>query len=209
MWWHLHQFNLWLTQNAGPVLFLSQQRGVTLRSVFSHQSKALNVGMFCFCYWFFSAEHRMHSSGWILNLLNMTSNRFLVKETRVLICEAKVLRQISVNVSLIMMNENFQNGQYLKTPDLRKSPTRAHDCHYFIAKWGAMMPVMRGARTNIQDRDSAADTRRGARSCSTACSHRVAVVSRSCDRGAPPSRLQTWGPLLELCCDAIDWPNKF
>ena len=88
---------------------------------FSRQSKALTVRMFGFCYWFFSAEYWMHSWGWILNLLNMTSICFLMKETRVLICEAKVLRQFSVMSHFSGMNENFQNGQYLKTPDLSKS----------------------------------------------------------------------------------------
>lgn len=57
-----------------------------------------------------------------------------MKETRVLICEAKVLRQFSVMSHFSGMNENFQNGQYLKTPDLSKSPTSTYDYHYFIAE---------------------------------------------------------------------------
>lgn len=143
--------------------------------LFSHQSKALNITMFGFCYWFFSAEYWMHSCGWILNLLNMTSISFLMKETRVLFCEAKVLRQFSVISHFSGMNENFQNGQYLKTPDLSKSTTRAYDYYYFIAEWGAMLPVMRGARTNIQDRDSKADTRRRVLFC-----RKVPTVSPWC-----------------------------
>lgn len=169
---------------------------------FSRQSKALTVRMFGFCYWFFSAEYWMHSWGWILNLLNMTSICFLMKETRVLICEAKVLRQFSVMSHFSGMNENFQNGQYLKTPDLSKSPASVYDYHYFIAEWGAMLPVMRGARTNIQDQDGKADARCRVLFCRTAPS--FALESCSCVRGANLCCLQICWPLLEFCCDAIE-----